>query len=388
MTAASPPPPEFTALAQAVLRRCFPGADADGVAEIGAGGSARRFFRLGAYPASVVGMLSPSPPVGENGVDENHCFDYVARLLAEAGAPVPGILHRNLEKGWFVLEDAGERLLHDLLRAQGEAAAEPFYRKTLDCLVRIQSQATRDFAPDRTHNPPYNGTFARRWESGYFMERLLLPLRSPADPAAAGPNARLRPGPPFPAAEALAPELDRLAEELDRSPLPTVFIHRDFQSQNITIRGGGVGILDFQGARLGPPAYDAASLLLDPYARLAPRRVDDLLFYYIDAAILEGVFENADAFRATFPLVAAHRLMQALGAYGFLSWVKGKVWFLSHVKPALTILGRLLEEPCPAFRHVPALRETVAALAARWRPGETDPDPGTGRPAGNRPFRG
>ena len=375
MTTVTPPPAEFSALVQSVLRRRFPVTGDGPLAEIGAGGSARRFFRLGTYPDSVVGMLSPAPPVGENGVDENRCFDYVARLLAAVGVPVPGILHRNLERGWFVLEDAGPLLLHDLLRAQGEEAAAPYYRKTLDCLVRIQSRATRDFDPGRTHNPPYDGAFARRWESGYFAERLLRPLRGPAcaDPAVPDESARLRPGPALPAAEALAPELDRLAGELDRSPLPAVFVHRDFQSQNITVRGDGVGILDFQGARTGPPAYDLASLLLDPYARLAPRRVEELSSYYIDAALQENVFQDEAIFRDAFPLVAAHRLMQALGAYGFLSWVRGKRWFLGHVAAALATLHRVLEEPGPAFRQMPVLRETVAALATRWNPDAAGP---------------
>ncbi len=381
MSPAPPPPAEFNDLVRSIHRQRFPGSGEATVTEIGAGGSARRFFRLGAYPDSVVGMLSPAPPVGENGVDENRCFDYVARLLAAAGAPVPGILHRDLEKGWFVLEDAGPLLLHDLLRAQGEEAAEPFYRKALDSLVRIQARATRAFDPGRTHNPPYDGAFARRWESGYFAARLLLPLRDSlaGGPAVPGASARLGPGPALPAAESLAPELDRLAEELDRSPLPAVFLHRDFQSQNITVRGGGVGILDFQGARTGPPAYDLASLLLDPYARLAPRRIDDLSLHYIDAATQDGVFPDAEAFRDAFPLVAAHRLMQALGAYGFLSWVKGKRWFLDHVAPALVILHRLLEGPGPAFRRAPVLRETVATLAERWLPLETSPVSGTAK---------
>ena len=47
-------------------------------------------------------------------------------------------------------------------------------------------------------------------------------------------------------------------------------IHRDFQSRNIMIRGQALRLIDFQGMRFGPPAYDLASVLIDPYVGISP----------------------------------------------------------------------------------------------------------------------
>jgi aminoglycoside/choline kinase family phosphotransferase len=76
--------------------------------------------------------------------------------------------------------------------------------------------------------------------------------------------------------------------------------------------------------------------------------------------------EGASSFLALYPLVAAHRMMQALGAYGLLSRVKGKWWFLQHVPAALGHLLELLEDP--AFQACPELRRVGQAA---WREVET-----------------
>ena len=57
---------------------------------------------------------------------------------------------------------------------------------------------------------------------------------------------------------------------------PRVVIHRDFQCQNIMVHAGGPRIIDYQGARMAPPAYDIASVLWDPYHRLGDGMRDAL----------------------------------------------------------------------------------------------------------------
>ena len=55
------------------------------------------------------------------------------------------------------------------------------------------------------------------------------------------------------------------------------FMHRDLQSRNIMLKNDRAFFIDFQGGRIGPLQYDLASLLIDPYAALAPGIQDDLL---------------------------------------------------------------------------------------------------------------
>jgi hypothetical protein len=123
----------------------------------------------------------------------------------------------------------------------------------------------------------------------------------------------------------------RLAE------LPRVLVHRDFQSQNIMIRDEAAWLIDFQGMRPGLRQYDLASLLYDPYVELNSVERYDLLAAYQSTAEI-----NDPQFEEIFHLCALQRLMQALGAYGFLGHVKGKPEFLRHIPKALTSLREVL----------------------------------------------
>ncbi len=114
-------------------------------------------------------------------------------------------------------------------------------------------------------------------------------------------------------------------------------IHRDFQSQNIIIRNGQACLIDFQGMRPGLGQYDLASLLYDPYVDLTDAERAELTAYYRDVQTENGVAVDGE-FDFTLRLCAMQRLMQALGAYGFLGLVKGHKSFLQHIPKALNSL--------------------------------------------------
>jgi len=127
------------------------------------------------------------------------------------------------------------------------------------------------------------------------------------------------------------------------------FIHRDFQSENILIHNGKIRFVDFQGARLGSPHYDAASLLFDPYInQLNDAAVNNLLDYYLGK-------NNNPAEKNNFYLCAAQRLMQALGAYGNLSLNKGKPHYKQFIPIALQRLSKIFEN----LPDYPAMAEVV-----------------------------
>src|SRR5207248_5844344 len=115
------------------------------------------------------------------------------------------------------------------------------------------------------------------------------------------------------AALAALPTLSEVAQGLGQ--LPRLLVHRDFQSQNIMMRNGRAHLIDFQGMRPGLAQYDLASLLYDPYVDLNEAERDELLEHYY------GEQPSTD-FLETLRLCAMQRLMQALGAYGFLGLVK------------------------------------------------------------------
>jgi len=128
----------------------------------------------------------------------------------------------------------------------------------------------------------------------------------------------------------LESELSRLAKRLDGSK--RCLIHRDFQSQNVMIHNGEPFLIDFQGMRFGSPFYDLGSLLYDPYVKFSDRERDKLLSFYYKLAQW-----NLDwvPFQQTFREASAQRLMQALGAYGYLGVQKGLQAFLEHIPGGL-----------------------------------------------------
>src|SRR5207248_844592 len=128
------------------------------------------------------------------------------------------------------------------------------------------------------------------------------------------------------------PALENIAARLGK--LPRVLVHRDFQSQNIIARTGHAYFIDFQGMRPGVAEYDLASLLFDPYVRFSADEREELYSYYMERRGLLSTLQMREILR----LCAMQRLMQALGAYGFLGLVKGNRHFLTHVPAALDSL--------------------------------------------------
>jgi len=134
-------------------------------------------------------------------------------------------------------------------------------------------------------------------------------------------------------------------------------VHRDFQSQNIVIKDGTACFIDFQGMRPGLPQYDLASLFYDPYVHLPESERAELLHYYFEALADLGEPVCTD-FTAVYDLCAMQRLMQALGAYGFLGHVKERPHFLEHIPAALIALREVLER----IPGLDGLREQLAKL--------------------------
>lgn len=342
--------PSAEALAWA--RRAFPGIDPASVHPLPPAGSSRRLARLRHSGGSLV--LVENPVEVTEAANENDAFIYLSAHLGARGIPVPAVLAYKRSRGWSLVEDLGDCDLHGAARAALHAvgaAADPdarervdaLYREALDVLVRLQVDGVEGFDPRRTHNPPrYDAELMREGESGYFVRELVGRLLGEKPP----------PG--------LEGELDRLAG-LGAEAGAAFLLHRDYQSQNLKIHLGRVCVIDFQGARLGPPQYDVAALLFDPYADLPADLRADLLEHYL-AAFTARAGADRRGFLEHFPVIAAHRLMQALGAYAFLGLQRGKPAFLAHVPVAL----RLLEETlAPLAGEAPLLCALVREARCR-----------------------
>jgi hypothetical protein len=291
-------------------------------------GSDRRLYRV-SYPGhSVILTVHEHPPSNDRGVNENDSFAYVCNHLRSRGFAAPAIHAFHKERGWFILEDLGDIHLQDraLMLKDDPAQLEALYRRVLTLLALMQIKATEGFDPGSIHSPPYDRLFVRRWESGYFLHYFVERY------------CRLAAG-----TAPLEAELDELAEMLS-AVRGAFFLYRDFQSKNIMITRGELRLIDFQGARLGPLHYDPASLLLDPYVALTDAMREKLLDYYLEQ-LVNLVPVDRTSFLADYRIIALHRNMQMLGAFAFLSLVKGKTYFTAFMPAAVKSLKQLLEHP-------------------------------------------
>jgi aminoglycoside/choline kinase family phosphotransferase len=339
-----PPAPEALRWARALL----PELDGASARQLPAAGSARVLTRLAHRGGSVVLVENPAPL---EEINENDSFVYLSGHLREKGLPVPEVYAYNRVLGCYLVEDLGDHDLYAELRVflplprdgrgglPGRLAG--LYEEAIAALVSLQVDGAEDFDPSRTHNPPrYDRALMLAGESGYFVREFLGTHLGREAPAG------------------LAAELERLADRAAEAGAPYL-LHRDYQSQNLKIRRGRLFVIDFQGARLGPPQYDIAALLYDPYAYLPPRAREALLATYLDQLVLR-TGEDRGRFLELFPYVGAHRLLQALGAYAFLGHRRGKPGFLAHVPAALELLGELLRTlPAAEVRTLAPLVEAA-----------------------------
>jgi len=97
--------------------------------------------------------------------------------------------------------------------------------------------------------------------------------------------------------------------------------------------------VDIQGLRLGPVGYDIMSLVWDPYVDLPHELREELVERFASRC---GV--DSPDIRDMVLAAGLQRLMQALGAYGFLGHVKGKQEFLGHIPRGINNLRMLLDQ--------------------------------------------
>ena len=248
------------------------------------------------------------------------------RELRERGIRVPQIYFHDPTEGLIWIEDLGELDLFNY-RAEPWLVRRAFYESALDGIAKLHRLPEEVCLQIKDELPGEFNAALYRWEQGYFLENCLGRYFQ-ID------NAKL-------AALATLPTLGEIAEALAR--FPRVLVHRDFQSQNIIMRKGQAHLIDFQGMRPGLAEYDLASLLYDPYVDLTEEERAELITYYREQQVKKGITIDGD-FDSRLRLCAMQRLMQALGAYGFLGLVKGHKHFLKYVAAAMQSLQRTVAE--------------------------------------------
>ena len=302
-------------------------------------GSDRQFYRFAIGDLSLLAVLpSASQP---HGMAEARAASAIGQHFFKHGAAVPKIYGFAEECGLILFEDLGDTKLHDLVLRHGADAPEVdiYYRQALAALAHLQTETRQGFQLEWCWDTPrYDRALMLARESGYFQKALCEDFLGMRD-----------------LPQGLGQEFVFLAERAMQEPADFI-LHRDFQSRNLMVCEGKVRIIDFQGARLGPLGYDPASLLIDPYVGLSSDRQQALLGCYLDALALHIPLDRGRFIEGYYYMVL-QRNLQILGAFAFLSKIRGKQFFRQFIKPAASTLQEHLAGL--QGRDFPCLRAVV-----------------------------
>ena len=273
--------------------------------------SFRRYFRVAMAEKSA--MLMHAPPPEEDPAP----FLRAARWLDENGMRAPLVLHALPEKGWVLLEDFGNVRMREYVD-EWPADEHEVYASAIKALQQL-------------HNPP-PGPFNDYVLTEYQREaRLFVDWYVPA-------RGLYVDGRTWSAAwdEALAPMIPRQR--------PGVTVLRDYHAENIMLLGNlhKQGLLDFQDALIGHPAYDLVSLLQDARRDVSPELEAEMIDLYW------GNQPGKKDFLADYARLGAKRNAKIVGIFVRLSKRDGKDRYLSMIPRVWAAMERDLAHPALA----------------------------------------
>lgn len=295
--------------------------------------SFRRYFRI--RQGDKTAMLMDAPPPNEDPAP----FLRAARWLDANGLRAPQILAEDAPRGLVLLEDFGEVRMREYVDQWGDDE-RAVYRAAIDALV------------DLHRLPP--GPFLDYSLAEYQREaKLLVDWYCPAQNLyvdGAGYSAAWE--------EVLSPLLPRQR--------PGVVVLRDYHAENIMLLGSlhDQGLLDFQDALVGHPAYDLVSLLQDARRDVSPELEAEMFDYYVGKAAPGGDF------LADYARLGAQRNAKIVGIFVRLWQRDGKPKYLNYIPRVWALLERDLAHPAlaPVARwfdaNIPA--ELRAAGGGAW----------------------
>ena len=268
-----------------------------GFAPASADASFRRYFRVTQAGSAATWVVMDAPPEREN------CepFIRIAELFADAGLHVPRILHRDLERGFLLLDDLGRQTFLHIIDADN---ADALFEDAIVALVQLQKASKPDVLP------PYDGALLARELAlfpEWFVERHLSRRLDPAQQRV----------------------WDAACDVLIASALeqPRVYVHRDYMPRNLMQSQPNPGVLDFQDAVYGPVTYDVVCLFKDAFLSWPADRVIGWVARYRELAAQAGLAQPND-FERAFDLMGLQRHLKVLGIFARIRHRDGKPQYL------------------------------------------------------------
>lgn len=281
-------------------------------------GSDRGIFRIISLDGnSCIGIINSY-------VDENKAFIGFAQHFKTKGLNVPEVFYVSDDYKSYLIEDLGDvTLLHALARGFDEHIVS-LYQQVMDELVRFQIDASCGIDYSLCYQFKEFGRENMYYDLNYFRQAFLDNFRIKYNN------------------ELLEKDFNTLISYLLNFKR-SYFLYRDFQSRNIMIKNNSPYFIDFQSGRQGAFLYDIASLIYDAKANIPQQMKERFIEYYLEK-VSERIKIDIDSCHRGFWYFAFIRIMQAMGAYGYLGIVKGKREFLESVPKALLNVRCLLSD--------------------------------------------
>ncbi|CAI9002594.1 N-acetylmuramate/N-acetylglucosamine kinase [Pseudomonas sp. IT-P44] len=263
--------------------------------------SFRRYFRWEGGGKSFVVMDAPPP--------QENCKPFVdiAFLLAKSGINVPKIYAEDLERGFLLLNDLGNKTYLDVIDSEN---ADDLFKDALQALLAFQQ------LPMVAPLPSYDVALLRRELElfpEWFVKREL--------------------GIEFDAAQQML--WQNVSQLLIDSALaqPKVLVHRDYMPRNLMLSEPNPGVLDFQDAVYGPVTYDVTCLFKDAFLSWPEERVHGWLQDYWQQAGALGIPVQPDFedFLRASDLMGVQRHLKVIGIFARICHRDGKPRYLADV---------------------------------------------------------
>ena len=277
--------------------------------------SFRRYFRLRQSDASKppTAMLMYAPPPEE----DPHPFLDVAHWLTEHGLRAPAILAEKAAQGWVLTEDFGNDRMREWVDAN-PASELSAYKAAIEALIDLHQQPAGPFAAYDLANYQREAALFTEWYTP--AQNLVIDK--------VGYQAAWE--------TVLTPLIGRQAKP--------VTVLRDYHAENIMLLGdtegqAQQGLIDFQDALIGHPAYDLVSLLQDA-RRDVPLELEALMLdFYMDRANV------AEHFLADYARLGAQRNAKIVGVFARLYRRDGKPRYLDMIPRVWAAMERDLAHP-------------------------------------------
>ncbi|UST79288.1 aminoglycoside phosphotransferase family protein [Pseudomonas siliginis] len=294
--------------------------------------SFRRYFRWEGDGRSFVVMDAPPP--------QENCKPFVdiAFLLAKSGINVPKIYAEDLERGFLLLNDLGNKTYLDVIDGEN---ADALFHDALQALLAFQQ------LPMVAPLPSYDVALLRR-ELELFPEWYV----------------KHELGVEFDAAQ--QQQWQHISELLIDSALaqPKVLVHRDYMPRNLMLSEPNPGVLDFQDAVYGPVTYDVTCLFKDAFLSWPEERVRGWLESYWQQASALDIPVQADFedFLRASDLMGVQRHLKVIGIFARICHRDGKPRYLADVPRFFTYIEAVIARR-PELAELQALFSSLRAGA-------------------------